>query len=110
MQNEKGYRNNFSNQDKLTDKMKKKKKMEIMRQVKHQHCHLLESRYENAHFNEYTDKTVFELPDKNKIVFGKELFTTPELYFTEGIQDTAFKGIQHLIVQCLEKCEPEQRK
>lgn len=104
MMNEKGYRNNFTNQDKLTDKMNEWGKMEIMREVKHQHCHLLESRYENAHFNEHTDKTVFELPDKNKIVFGKELFTTPELYFTEGAQDTAFKGIQHLIVQCLEKC------
>ena len=46
-------------------------RMEIMREVKHQHCHLLESRYENAHFNEHTDKTVFELPDKEKIVFGK---------------------------------------
>lgn len=31
MQNEKGYRNNFSNQDKLTDKMNEWGKMEIMR-------------------------------------------------------------------------------
>jgi hypothetical protein len=41
------------------------------------------------------------LPDKEKIVFGKELFTTPELYFTERPEDPSFKGIQHLIIQCL---------
>ena len=76
-------------------------KMEIMREVKHQHCHLLESRYENTHFNEHTDKTVFELPDKEKLVFGKELFMTPEIYFTERAEDPSFKGIQHLITQCL---------
>ena len=54
-----------------------------MREVKHQHCHLLESRGETMSFNEHTDKTVFELPDKNKLVFGKELFMVPEMYFNE---------------------------
>ena len=80
-----------------------------MREVKHQHCHLLENKHENVSYNEFTDKTVFELPDKNKVVFGKELFTAPEVYFTDK-NDDGFKGIQHLISQSLEKCDAEQRK
>lgn len=80
-----------------------------MREVKHQHCHLLENKNESISFNEHTDKTAFELPDKNKIIFGKELFMAPEVYFQENSEGN-FKGIQHLISQSLEKCEPEQRK
>ena len=33
----------------------------------------------------------------------------PEVYFNEKSED-GFKGIQHLISQSLEKCEPDQRK
>lgn len=54
-----------------------------MREVKHQHCHLLENKYETIAYNEHTDKTVYELPDKSKIIFGKELLTAPELYFMD---------------------------
>lgn len=54
---------------------------EIMREVKHQHCHLLESRHESISYNDFTDKTAYELPDKNKVIFGKELFMAPEVYF-----------------------------
>ncbi len=34
-------------------------------------------------YNELTDKMAYELPDKNKIIFGKELFMAPEVYFNE---------------------------
>ena len=54
-----------------------------MREVKHQHCHLLENRDESISYNDYTDNTVYELPDKNKMIFGKELFIAPEVYFSE---------------------------
>lgn len=57
--------------------------MEMMREVKHQYCHLLESRDESLSYNDYTDNTAYELPDKNKIIFGKELFIAPEIYFAE---------------------------
>ena len=30
-----------------------------MREVKHQHCHLLENRHETISYNEFTDKTAF---------------------------------------------------
>ena len=53
----------------------------MMREVKHQHCHLLESRDESMSYNDYTDNTAYELPDKTKIIFGKELFIAPEIYF-----------------------------
>ena len=49
---------------------------------------------------EVKHKTAFELPDKNKIIFGKELFMAPEVYFNEKSED-GFKGIQHLISQSL---------
>lgn len=71
-----------------------------MREVKHQHGHLLDAKGQSLAFNEHTDKTVFELPDKNRILFGKELFTVPEIYFSDYPEEN-FKGIQHLISQCL---------
>jgi Actin len=71
-----------------------------MREVKHQHCNLLESRHESLSFNEHTDRTAFELPDKNRIIFGKELFIAPEVYFSEKSED-GFKGIHNLIGQSL---------
>ena len=83
--------------------------LELMREVKHQYCHLLENRHESISYNEHTDKTAFELPDKNKIIFGKELFMAPELLFNEKGED-GFRGIQHLVSQSLEKCQPDQRK
>lgn len=54
-------------------------------------------------YNEHTDKTAFELPDKNKLIFGKQLFMAPELYFSQK-HDDGFKGIQHMISQSLQKC------
>jgi hypothetical protein len=30
-----------------------------MREIKHQHCQLLESRHESISFNDHTDKTAF---------------------------------------------------
>lgn len=39
------YRNAYSNQDRLTDRMNEWGALEIMREVKHQHCHLLENRH-----------------------------------------------------------------
>lgn len=77
--------------------------------MKHQHCTLLESKDESLSFNDYTDNTVYELPDKNKIIFGKELFIAPEVYFGEK-QEDGFKGIHNLISQSLEKCDADQRK
>lgn len=52
---------------------------------------------------------MFELPDKNRLVFGKELFMIPESLFNERPEEN-FKGLQNLIAQSLEKCEPDQRK
>lgn len=81
-----------------------------MREVKHQHCSLLETRDESISYNDYTDNTVYELPDKNKMVFGKELFIAPEVYFSEKNEEEGFRGIHHLISQSLEKCDADQRK
>jgi hypothetical protein len=80
-----------------------------MREVKHQHCHLLESRHEAVSYNEHTDKTVFELPDNNRLIFGKELISAPEVYFNERGED-GFRGIHNLVSQSLEKCDADQRR
>ena len=53
-----------------------------MRELKHQHCHLLENKDESLSYNDYTDNTIFELPDKNKLILGKEMFIAAEAYFS----------------------------
>jgi hypothetical protein len=37
-------------------------------------------------FNEETDKTVIELPDRNKLDLGKETYSIPEMHFLENVK------------------------
>jgi hypothetical protein len=36
-------------------------------------------------FNEETDKTVVELPDKHKLDLGRETYSVPEMHFLENV-------------------------
>lgn len=44
------------------------------------------------------------------MIFGKELFIAPEVYFSEKPESEGFRGIHQLISQSLEKCDADQRK
>lgn len=72
--------------------------LEVIREIKHQECKLLEFRIENLKYNETTDKTSFELPDKTKIDLGKELWGIPEIHFLDN-PNTNYRGLQNLIYQ-----------
>ena len=51
-------------------------------------------RVSDLKFNDLTDRTAFELPDKTKLDIGVEIFRIPEKLFLEGDH---FKGLPKML-------------
>ncbi|KRX07396.1 hypothetical protein PPERSA_03229 [Pseudocohnilembus persalinus] len=97
------------NYDNLSPSLKNWSQMELIREIKHNQCKLLEFSIDNFNFNDAVDSTVYDLPDGQKIELGKEIYEIPEMMFQE-IPECNFMGLNNLVRQVIEKVETDQRK
>jgi len=85
-------------------------KLDIIREIKHQTCKLVETSIDKLKFREGVDNGTFELPDKKLLVLSKEMYSVPETLFRPSLTHPEFKGLQMLVKECLEKTDIDARR
>jgi len=84
-------------------------RLDIVREIKHQQCKVLEFKIDQLKFTESVDNSTYELPDKNMIVLSKEIYAVPEQMFLK-LNKEEFHGLHSIIHESLEKVDFDIRK
>merc|ERR1711962_536873 len=83
-------------------------KMEIIREMKEQYCHISTNFEKNMLDDNYPEESI-RLPDGNMIVMGKECVSAPEIMFQPSLASKKSCGLHELIYYSLMKCDEKLR-